>query len=198
MDDKAVLHHYLRRTREALLWKLEGLSERDLRLPRTPSGTNLLGLAKHVALVQAGYFGSVFGRPSPDEAWGDDDDPNADLYATASETPDDIRDLYARCAAHADATIETLELDAVGEVPWWPADRRHPTLLRVLVHVITDVSRHAGHADILREGIDGATGLQEGNDNIPAGYDWPGYVDSLTALADGVEAAGAGPREEGQ
>ena len=185
MDDKAVLHHYLRRVREALVWKLDGLSERDLRLPRTPTGTNLLGLAKHVAVIQAGYFGSVFGRPSPDEAVDDDDDPNADLYAAASETPDDIRALYARCAAHADATIEALGLDAVGEVPWWPQERRRPTLATVLVHVIAEVGRHAGQADILREGIDGAAGMQPGTRNLPEdGFDWPGYVARLTAIAD--------------
>jgi Protein of unknown function (DUF664) len=62
-DEKAQLHLYLRRGREALLWKLDGLSEYDIRRPFTPTGTNLLGLVKHVASGELGYFGDVFGRP---------------------------------------------------------------------------------------------------------------------------------------
>lgn len=183
MDAKEMLHSYLKAERDSLLWKLDGLSERELRLPRTPTGTNLLGLAKHCALVQLGYLGSTFGRPSPDENWDKLEDYQADMYATASESADDIRALYRRSNDHADDTINSLDLDAPGAVPWWPADRRAVTLHRVIVHVTGDFARHGGHADILREGIDGLAGHRPGRSGLPD-YDWPGYVVKLTAIAD--------------
>lgn len=187
MDQKDALRHYLQSSREALLWKLGGLSERDLRLPRTPTGTNLLGIVKHMANVEIGYFGDTFGRtwPTPEERVPDaayDEDPQADWYATGDETAAGIIDLYRRVWAFADATIDALPLDAPGAVPWWPADRREVTLGQIIVHVLVDLSRHAGHADILRESIDGAVGMRDGNSNIPE-TDWPAYVAKLTALA---------------
>jgi len=163
------LHRYLQQGRDALLWKLEGLSEYDVRRPMTPTGTNLLGLVKHVASMELGYFGDTFGRPSPVPLpWFDDDaEPNADMWATAAESRAQIVELYHRSWAHSDQTIEQLPLDAVGEVPWWPPERRNPTLHRVLVHMAVETHRHAGHADIVRELIDGAAGLRADNSNLP-------------------------------
>ncbi|GGO85591.1 hypothetical protein GCM10011584_05910 [Nocardioides phosphati] len=188
-DLKAVLHRYLQASREALLWKLEGLDERDLRLPRTPTGTNLLGLVKHMANVEAGYFCATFGRacPAPEELVPDaafDDDPQADFYATAEEDPAGVIDLYRRVWSAADATIEELPLDAPGRVPWWPPERADVTLGQVIVHVLSDLTRHCGHADILREQADGAVGLRTEATNIPD-TDWAAYVAKLEALADG-------------
>ena len=75
-DPKADLHRYLQRGREAVLWKLDGLSEYDIRRPMVPTGTNLLGLVKHLASVELGYFGEVFGRPSGEPLpWFDCDTP---------------------------------------------------------------------------------------------------------------------------
>lgn len=168
-DPKADLHRYLQTAREALLWKLDGLSEYDIRRPLTPTGTNLLGLVKHVASVEFGYFGDTFGRP-PDEPlpWFDEDaEPNADMWATAEESRGDIVGLYHRAWAHSDATINTLALDAVGHVPHWPSERSEVTLHRILVHMLAETDRHAGHADIVRELIDGAAGLRPGSDNLP-------------------------------
>lgn len=191
-DPKTVLRHYLTATRDDLIWKLDGLSEREARLPRTPTGNNLLGVVKHCLNVEAGYFGPTFGRefPSPDELVSTasyDDDPQADWYARDDETKDGLVDLYRRVAAFADETIDGLPLDAPGRVPWWPAERRDVTLQRIIVHVITDIARHAGHADVMREQYDGAIGLREGNTNIPDGYDWPAYVAKLTGLASRFE-----------
>src|SRR5262249_1300428 len=156
-DPKAELCFYLTRARDALVWKLDGLSEYDARRPLVPTGTNLLGLVKHVASVTAGYFGECFGRPFPEPLpWFDDGaEPNADMWATADESREEIVGLYRRAWAHADATIEAVPLDATGEVPWWPAERREPTLHRVLIHMIAETERHAGQADIIRELIDG-------------------------------------------
>ena len=188
-DPKTALHRYLKQSRNDLLWKLDGLSEREARLPRTATGNNLLGVVKHCLNVEAGYFGPTFGRefPSPAELVpmaAYDDDPQADWYAREDETKDGIVDLYRRVAAFADETIEQLPLDAPGRVAWWHPDRQDVTLQRIIVHVIYDVSRHAGHADIMREQFDNAVGLQDGNTNIPDGYDWPAYVAKLTRIAD--------------
>ncbi|MBM7804572.1 putative damage-inducible protein DinB [Geodermatophilus bullaregiensis] len=165
---KAVLHRYLVTSREALLWKLEGLSEYDVRRPLTPTGTNLLGLVKHLACVEAGYLGFVVGRPFPEPMPWDDEDagPDDDLWARADESREDVLALYARATAHADASVEALPLDAPGEVPWWPEERRHPTLHTLLVHVVAEVARHTGHADVLRETVDGAVGLRPDSGNL--------------------------------
>ena len=166
---KDVLHRYLRDGREVLLWKLEGLSEYDVRRPLTPTGTNLLGLVKHVASVAAEYFGSVFGRPFPEAfPWfAEDAEENADLWVPASESRAEIVGLHHRAWQHADATIEALALDATGRVPWWPEERAAVTLHQILVHVVTEVHRHAGHADIVREQIDSAVGRRAGGLNLP-------------------------------
>ncbi|GAA2355435.1 MULTISPECIES: DinB family protein [Streptomyces] len=154
------LHGRLRRDREALLWKLDGLSEYDARRPLTATGTNLLGLVKHVATVEARYFGEVFGRPSPEPLprWQDAD--GSDLWAAEDETRDRITGFYRRTWEHADATITALPLDAPGHVPWWPEPHADTNLFAVMVHVLGESVRHAGHADILREGLDGRTGLR--------------------------------------
>jgi hypothetical protein len=168
-DPKADLHRYLRAGREAMLWKLEGLSEYDARRPLTPTGTNLLGLVKHLASIEAGYFGETFDRPFGEPLpWLDADaEPNADMWVTPDESREDIVGLYHRVWAHADATIDALPLDAKGRVPWW-TKTPDVTLHRILVHVIAETDRHAGHADIVRELIDGAAGLRVDNDNLPA------------------------------
>ena len=166
---KADLIEYLQRAREDLLWKLEGLSEHDVRRPLVPTGTNLLGLVKHTAGTEAGYLGASFGRPFPDlPHWATDEaEDNADMWATPEESRSDLVALYRRVWAHADATVAALPLDAVGLVPWWPRERREPTLHRVLTHVIAETSRHAGQADIVRELIDGAAGMRAGVSNLP-------------------------------
>ncbi|WP_028938694.1 DinB family protein [Pseudonocardia spinosispora] len=186
-DAKTDLHDYLQAAREALLWKLDGLTEYDIRRPLTPTGTNLLGLVKHAASVEFGYFGETFGRPSGEPLpWFDEGaEVNADMWATAEESREDIVALYLRAWAHSDATIEALELDAVGHVPHWPADRAEITLHRVLVHLTAETHRHAGHADIVRELIDGAVGMRADKDNMAPGDTawWAGYRTRLERTA---------------
>ncbi|GAA2012329.1 DinB family protein [Catenulispora yoronensis] len=153
---KAHLLASLRFHREVLIWKLDGLSEYDIRRPLTVTGTNLLGLVKHAATWEARYFGEVFGRPFPEpiQPWQEAD--GSDLWVRADETRDEIIAFYGRAAQHADATIETLSADTPGHVPWWPEPET--TLINILIHMLLDINRHAGHADILREGLDGRTG----------------------------------------
>lgn len=134
----------------------------------TSTGTNLLGIVKHVASVEAGYLSDIFGRPFPETFAGlDDDEPNADVWATPQQSRGYILDLYARVAEHSAATVAALGLAAEGVVPWWPDDEKQVRVHRILVHMIAETNRHAGHADIVRELIDGAAGLRADNDNLP-------------------------------
>lgn len=166
---KADLHRYLKTAREAVLWKLEGLSEYDVRRPLVPTGNNLLGLVKHLTAVEFVYFGTTFGRPSPDELPYDfDTDPNSDWVAEPDQSRDFITGLYKKACAHADAAIEALPLDAPGQVPHWPANRNRVTLHQILVHMTTETDQHRGHADILRELIDGSAGHRQGSLNLAA------------------------------
>ncbi|WP_370946504.1 DinB family protein [Amycolatopsis sp. cg5] len=158
IDDfaKEYLHDDLREIREAMLRKLDGLSEYDIRRPLTATGTNLLGLIKHLTLSEARYFGEVFGRPFPEPfpRWDDLEQRGTDMWATSDETREGITGRYQRVCAHSDATITALAIDAPGHVPWWP--RPDVLLFNVMVHILTETNRHAGHADILREHLDGA------------------------------------------
>jgi uncharacterized damage-inducible protein DinB len=192
-DPKDHLRHYLQIARDALLWKLDGLSEYDVRRPLTPTGTNLLGLVKHVASVELGYFGDIFGRPSDEPLpwYAEDAEPNADMWATADETREQIIGLYHRAWAHADATIDALPLDAPGRVPHWPDERAQVTLHQILVHVIAETHRHAGHADVVRELIDGTVGLRVDNDNMAEG-DEAWWADYQARLESAACAAGTG------
>ena len=188
-DPKTVLQRYLQEARDALVWKLDGLSEREARRPRTPTGTNLLGLLKHCLNVEVGYFGLTFGRdfPTPHELVpmeAYEQDPQSDWYAREDETVAGLVDLYRRVWSFADEAIAQLPLDAPGRVPWWGEGGRDVALQQIIVHVTSDLARHAGQADILREQLDNAVGLQPGNTNVPDGYDWPAYVEKLTALAE--------------
>lgn len=188
-DEKYALHRILRLMRGTLLWKLEGLSEYDIRRPMTPTGTNLLGLVKHCAGVEFSYFGFVVGRPFPgqDELdWQEDDPLGGGMYASEAESRGQVTDFYRRVWAHADATIEELPLDARGTVSWWPEDRRNPTLHTLLVHAVQEIARHAGHADIIRESLDGAIGVREGLSNTSPDAsvaDWKRHYDKLESIA---------------
>lgn len=160
IDDlaKEFLHNELRDLRKAMVWKLEGLNEYDVRRPLTMTGTNLLGLVKHVSLCESRYFGEVFDRPFPEPMprWDDATQRGADMWATEYETREEIIDRYRRVWEHSDATITALAIDSPGHVPWW----RSPDvkLFNILVHMLSETSRHAGHADILREQLDGSIG----------------------------------------
>jgi Protein of unknown function (DUF664) len=188
-DAKADLRDYLQGGRKAMLWKLEGLSEYDARRPLTPTGTSLLGLVKHLAVWEFRYFGEVFGRPPAGlppaglPPWPDE----TGMWAAADESREYITGWYRRAWAHADATVDALSLDAVGQVPWWGG--AEVTLHRIMLHVIADTQRHAGHADIVRELIDGAVGLLPGNDNMPP-RDQAGWAERRNQVEQAARAAG--------
>jgi Protein of unknown function (DUF664) len=190
LDVKGDLHEYLRGARETLVWKLDGLGEYDVRRPLTPTGTNLLGLVKHNAAMEVLYLGEVFGRkPNLSLPWlSDDAEPDADMWARPDETRERIVELYRSTWDFADATIDELALDAVGRVWWW-ADSS-VTLHRVLVHVTCETQRHAGHADIVRESIDGSAGFLSGYGGLRISdpVSWKTFHDRIeeaARLADG-------------
>jgi uncharacterized damage-inducible protein DinB len=194
---KADLLRYLQSARAALLWKLDGLSEYDVRRPMTPTGTNLLGIVKHVASVEAGYLGDTFARPFPEPLpwFAEDAEPNADMWATAEESREQVVGLYHRVWEHSDATVRSLPLDSPGRVAWWAGDSGDVTLHRILVHMIAETNRHAGHADIVRELVDGAAGLRADNDNM-APWDrarWGEYTAHLEHVAREADTPGRPP-----
>ncbi|MEU6268530.1 DinB family protein [Saccharopolyspora shandongensis] len=189
-DLKADLHRYLREARAALLWKLDGLPERDIRRPLTPTGTNLLGLVKHLITVELLYLSHVFGEPFDEPvAWfRPDAEPNADLWATADESREYIVGLYRRACEHSDGTIAALPLDAAGLVEWFAEPDRQTTLHGILLHMIAETNRHAGHADVVRELIDGAVGLHEDVSMMAPGDPewWADYRNRLELIAAGA------------
>ena len=152
-SEKESLHASLDRHRDVVLWKLDGLDDADLRRPMTPSGTNLLGLVKHLASVEYDWFCQTFGRETEPLPF-DEDDENADLRVQPDETTDDIVAFYGRARAAADQVIADVDLDDIGTA--WFGDA--VSMRWVLIHMIEETARHAGHVDIVRELIDGATG----------------------------------------
>lgn len=188
---KAHLHDHLRWVREALVRKLDGLSEYDIRRPLTPTGTNLLGLVKHCAVSESRYLGDVFGRPFPEPLprWDDQAARGTDTWATEHESRADIVGLYRRVWEHGDATIEELGLDDTGYVPWWGED---VPLFNAMLHCLSETTRHAGHADILREGLDGAVGVDP---DTPAGYgrDQAFWADRYDTIERAARAASSAP-----
>jgi hypothetical protein len=186
MDPLAAdLQFYLQQSRDALLRSLEDLSEYDVRRPVTPSGTNLLGLVKHLVGVEASYLGDCLGRSAPFRLpWVEDGSiwESADMWATAAESRGDLVDLYRAAWRHSDAAIAELPLASPATVSWWPEERRATTFGHLLSRVVAETAQHAGHADIIRETIDGRGGRDQ-NDIGDAQW-WHDYVGRIQAAAD--------------
>jgi len=183
-DLKLELHSNLRASRATMLSKLDDLGEYDRRRPMTPTGTNLLGLVKHLAGLEYGYLGESFGYPAPETmSWIEDGSiwQDADMWAKPDESTEYITGLYRRACAHADSVIAALDLEAPGSVAHWPEDRRNTTLGVLLIRMVAETAQHAGHADIIRELIDGKGGPDQ--DSIDEST-WREYVRQVQAAAD--------------
>jgi hypothetical protein len=182
-DLKEELHRKLRASRAVLLSKLENLSEYDRRRPMTPTGTNLLGLVKHLAGLEYLYLGESLGFPAPEGmSWIDDGSvwQGADMWARADESSEYITGLYRRACAHADGVITTLGLEAPASVAHWPEHQRDTTLGVLLIRMVSETAQHAGHADIIRELIDGTGGPDQDAFDEPA---WREYIAQVQAAA---------------
>src|SRR4051794_16456930 len=152
-DEKTSMLAALNRHRDAALWKLEGLTDEQLRRPMVPSGTGLLLIVKHMAYVEYGWFCETFGRETEDLPF-DEDDPDADFRIEPDETTADTLALYARARAAADKAIDEIGLDELGTA--WTGEK--VSMRWVLIHMLEEVCRHVGQMDVIRELIDGATG----------------------------------------
>jgi uncharacterized damage-inducible protein DinB len=158
-DEGPMLVSILNKQREVMVWKLEGLTDEELRRSMTPSGTNLLGMVKHLAAVEYGWFCTTFGRatePLPFDA----EDEDADLLVNDDESTEDILGFYRRACDASDLAMSEVGLD--GEGTAWFGDT--VSMRWVILHMIEETARHAGHADILRELIDGSTGYRPPRD----------------------------------
>lgn len=158
-DEKALLRTHLALAQTHLLWKLEGLSDEELRRPMTKTSTNLIGIVKHLTGVTAHYLISSFGRERELFQWELGEEPEfwygGDMWATPEESPADLIAAYREACHAGRESIDALDLDTVGT---------HHTGLKVsmrwmILNVLADTLRHLGHADILRENIDGAVGV---------------------------------------
>jgi hypothetical protein len=169
----ADLQRYLQDSRDTLVRSLDGLSDYAIRRPMTPTGTNLLGLVKHLVGIELGYLGDSVGRPAPVRLpWYDDGSvwDNADMWATPEQSREEIVDLYRTAWRHSDASIASLALDSPASVAWWPEERRTTTFGHLLVRVTAETAQHAGHADIVRESIDGKVSTDETGEEERSAY----------------------------
>jgi hypothetical protein len=179
------LRHYLQQSRDSVVRSLDGLSEYDARRPLAPSGTNLLGVVKHLVGVELSYLGSCVGRTPPVTLpWEEDGSiwESGDMWATPDQSREYILDLYRTAWRHGDESLAALPLDAPGHVTWWAEGRRDTTFGHLVVRVLEDTAHHAGHCDLVRELIDG----RGGSDSADIGDEewWTAYVAKIQAAAD--------------
>lgn len=184
---KDVLEHYLRRAHRSVHRTIDGVSEYDLRRPLTPTGTNLLGVVKHLATVEHGYLVTLPGRTSPAAeviTWDDEESmtDNADLWVERDMSSESVISLYDQVEVASLASMRELPLDTPVTVPWWRPDARDTTLGLLAVHVIAETAQHAGQLDILREQLDGATAESSGDGRDTTW--WRAYVDKISAEAE--------------
>ncbi|MFI5697483.1 DinB family protein [Kribbella sp. NPDC051586] len=156
VDVKDELLKALQGSRAVVLGKLDNLSEYDRRRPLTPTGTNLLGLVKHLAGMECGYLGEAFNRPPTERPSWFRDDPSTeiDMWATPDETSEYVVGVYRQACVHSDLTVAELDLNSPAHVTHWPDGQRETTLGALLIRMVNETAQHAGHADIIRELID--------------------------------------------
>ena len=156
--EKQILSEFLDQQHDVIIWKLDGLTDEQLREPVTPSGMCLLALAKHVAAVQAYWLCEIFGRATDPWRLEASDDVELD----PSDTADGILAFYERARAAGKDAIDEIDLDATATT--WLGDT--VSFRWAILHTIEEAARHAGHADLIRERIDDTAGYLP-PDNLP-------------------------------
>jgi hypothetical protein len=149
-SERELLRTFLDQQRDVLLWKLQGLKDRQLRQPMTPSGLYLLGIVKHHAATEQYWLCQLFGRPAEPLSLAATDD----LRLDPDDTTDSVLAYFSRARTSSDAAIAEMDLDATAKT--WLGDT--VSFRWAVLHTIEEAARHAGHADIIREGIDNTTG----------------------------------------
>jgi uncharacterized damage-inducible protein DinB len=157
--ERELILAFLASQREVMLRKAEGLDNDQLRQRTARSELTLAGLLYHLALVEESWFVDRFAAQPEPEPWRGvdwDADPDWEFRAALELDGDAIRDRYRLAIQRADEIIAASDLDQLSETPM--RNGEHFSLRWVLLHLIEETARHAGHADLLRESIDGATG----------------------------------------
>jgi len=163
-DEATMLVAFLDYHRDTLRWKTDGLTDEQLRQTHPPSTLTLGGLLKHVALNEASWFGRVLhgrelGQPWDSVDW--DADPDWELRTASDDSPAELRRLMDDAVEQARRDIEAALADGGLDrlsVRSSRKEGRQFTLRWILLHMIEEYARHNGHADLIRESVDGATG----------------------------------------
>lgn len=159
-DERTMLTGFLDYHRATLRWKASGLTPEQMNQRVAASDLTLAGLLKHLALVEDSWFTFRFaGRPEP-EPWAGvdwDTDPDWEMRTAADDPPEALLALYDEACARSRAVIDAA--GSLDQTQAWEGWQGRPLTLRwVLLHMIEETARHNGHADLLREAIDGVTG----------------------------------------
>ncbi|KDN22712.1 DinB family protein [Amycolatopsis rifamycinica] len=162
-DEVTTLLGFLDFHRETLAWKCAGLAAADLRATHPPSTMTLGGLLKHLAYVEDYWFAYVLGgrdRMAPFDAVDWAATPDWDWDSAVRDSPEQLRELWAAAVGRARAAVaEALADGDLTQRARRPrGDGSAPTLRWILVHMVEEYSRHNGHADLIREALDGSTG----------------------------------------
>lgn len=154
-DERETLLAFLTWHRQTFLRKLDGLTDEQLRWRHVPSGLTLMGMLRHLGDVERHWFGEVFAG-DPANRFFTDDDPDADWRPGPDDTGPDLIASYRQAAARADTAIAEATFGDLAR----NADLDDPpvNLHFIVVHMIAETARHNGHADLIREAIDGQTG----------------------------------------
>jgi uncharacterized damage-inducible protein DinB len=162
-DETATLLGFLDFHRATLAWKCSGLDAAGLRATVGASSMTLGGMLKHLALVEDDWFSRwLYGR-EPAPPWDTVDwraDPDWDWHSAAEDTPEELLALWQDAVDRSRARVaEALADGGLERLAWrrWP-DGRAPSLRWIVVHMIEEYARHNGHADLIRESVDGLTG----------------------------------------
>jgi uncharacterized damage-inducible protein DinB len=162
-DERATLLGFLEYQRATFAWKCGGLDSAGLQTTVGVSSMTLGGMMKHLALVEDGWFQqSLFGRqlPPPWNAVDFDTDPDWEWRTAAEDSPEQLRALWDEAVARSRLAVEEALSNGGLDRPAarrWP-DGRAPSLRWILCHMVEEYARHNGHADLMRESVDGSTG----------------------------------------
>ncbi len=164
-DEVTTVRAFLDYQRDTLRWKIDRLTQEQLAQTLAPSSMTLGGMVKHLALVESSWFEDVLAggelmAPFPDVDW--DADPDWEWRTAVDDTPEELRALLDDAIARADRAIDDAIAKPTGlDTPSVQATRKgdqHFSLRWIMLHMIEEYARHNGHADLLRESIDGETG----------------------------------------